>query len=152
MAKDPRPAPSRKADTIARLDAPDSDTWVATASPDGAAHLVPLSFAWHEGRVLLATPATTLTVRNIAATGRARLAFGDFRDVVLMDADLELVVDAKQAPAGLADAYHRQAGWDPRSASPDYAIVVLRPTRILAWNGEHEWDGRVLMAGGTWAC
>jgi hypothetical protein len=138
------------ADTIARLEARDADAWVATASPSGAPHMVPLSFAWHGERVLLATPASTLTVRNLEATRRARLGFGDSRDVVLMDAELELVAEAESAPAGLADAYLRQAGWDPRASESGYSIVVLRPLRVIAWNGEHEWDGRILMDEGAW--
>jgi hypothetical protein len=112
--------------------------------------MIPLSFAWHDGRVLLATPASTLTVRNLEATRRARLGLGDSRDVVLVDVELELVVEAKLAPAELAEAYTGQAGWDPRASDAGYSIVALRPVRVLAWNGEHEWEGRILMDGGAW--
>jgi hypothetical protein len=150
MAKTPRSASARLADTIARLEARDADTWVATASPLGAPHMIPLSFAWHGERILLATPASTLTIRNLEATRRARLGFGDSRDVVLMDVELEFVVEAGRAPADLAEAYLRQAGWDPRASNSGYSIVALRPVRILAWNGEHEWEGRILMEGGAW--
>jgi len=146
----PRTAVARLADTIHRLEAHDADAWVATASSAGMPHLVPLSFAWHDERILLATPAATPTVRNIVATGRARLAFGDSSDVVLMDAEPELVVDAAAAPEDLTRAFRDQAGWDPRRSSGSNALVVLHPIRILAWNGEHEWDGRVVMDGGAW--
>jgi len=54
------------------LRAEHSDAWVATASTSdgGEAHLVPLSFAWDGGRVILATAEATPTARNLLATGK----------------------------------------------------------------------------------
>jgi len=57
----PRSREQRKADTLAKLTAPAADVWVATAAADadGQAHayLVPLSLAWIDERVVLATDA-----------------------------------------------------------------------------------------------
>ncbi|HYF72805.1 MAG TPA: hypothetical protein VD864_08280 [Nocardioides sp.] len=50
----PRDAATRKADTLAMWATPAIDVWVATASPEGVAHLVPVSLAWTEERLVVA--------------------------------------------------------------------------------------------------
>ncbi len=85
----PRDGQTRKADTLAMLATPAIDVWVASASASGEAHLVPLSLAWVEERAVIAVPETSVTARNVAAAGRARLAVGPTRDVVMIDAELD---------------------------------------------------------------
>jgi hypothetical protein len=64
----------RKQDTLDRL-GQDVDAWVATADPaTGTPWLVPLSFLWDGHSLLVATPASSPTGRNLQATGRARSA------------------------------------------------------------------------------
>jgi hypothetical protein len=149
----PRPPDVRKVDALAKLAAPAADVWVATAgaAADGtpAAHLVPLSLAWLDERVVIALEATSPTARNLEATGRARLALGPTRDVVVLDAALVDTVPVATAPAALADGYAGQADWDPRSA-PGYVYLVLRPDRIQAWRESNELSGRTLMRDGAW--
>ena len=61
---------ARLRDTLGRLQG-DVDVWVSTARGD-IPHLIPLSFLWDGGRLLLATPDESVTARNLRATGRAR--------------------------------------------------------------------------------
>jgi hypothetical protein len=154
VTDEPRDAASRKADTLAKLRAPAADAWVASAGAGGtgepAAHLVPLSLAWLDERVVLALEVASRTARNVVATGAARLALGPTRDVVVIDAVLEAAVPLATAPAALADGYAGQADWDPREASGEFAYLVLRPERIQAWRESNELAGRTLMRAGTW--
>ncbi len=151
MSEPARTARQRTADTIAKLAAIGADTWVATASDAGSAHLVPLSYAWDGGRVLLSAQADSLTVRNVRSSGRARLGFGPTRDVVIIDAELERVLDVDdEAPADTLRAYADQAGWDPREEPEPYVLIVLRPRRIQAWREANELAGRLLMRDGEW--
>jgi hypothetical protein len=145
-----RPPEQRKADSLAKLAADAADVWVATASADGDAHLVPLSLCWDGDRIILATERTTTTFVNLEASGRARLALGPERDVVMIDAVLVSVLDVADAPHGLADAYAAQADWDPRDAGDGYVYVVLAPERIQAWREADEIAGRTLMRHGQW--
>ena len=78
------------------------------------AHLVPLSIAWVDGRIVIALEARSVTARNLSATGAARLALGGTRDVVLIDTALEATHEVTHAPPELADAYAAQSDWDPR--------------------------------------
>jgi hypothetical protein len=122
--------------------------WVATASAAGVPHLVPVSLAWVDERVVIAVEATSVTARNLTASGQARLAVGPTRDVVMIDALLEKEVDVA-ADDALGEAYVRQADWDPRR-SPGYAFFVLRPVRVQAWREVNEIPGRELMRDGRW--
>jgi len=142
----------RREDALAMLRAERSDAWVATASTSdgGEAHLVPLSFAWDESRVILATAEATPTARNLLATGQARLALGTTRDVVLVHARLAESVPVREAGAEVADGYAEQADWDPRGAEGQYVYLLLEPRRILVWREVNEIPGRTVMRDGVW--
>jgi hypothetical protein len=139
---------TRRADTLALLATPAIDVWVATASADGAPHLVPVSLAWVDERVVIAVEGSSATARNLVDSGVARLAVGPTRDVVMIDAVLERTV-AVGDDAELAAAYVDQADWDPRR-STGYVFLVLRPVRVQAWREANEIPGRTLMRDGTW--
>jgi hypothetical protein len=149
----PRSQAQRRTDTLAKLGAPVTDVWVATASANGgeaSPYLVPLSLAWLDERVVLALESTSRTARNLGAQQVARLGVGPTRDVVLIDVVLESVVEVSQAPAALADGYAAQSDWDPRDAGEGYVYVILRPERIQAWREADELPGRTLMRDGRW--
>jgi len=152
--RQPRTREQRKADTLAKLSAPAMDVWVATAAAEAggiaSSHLVPLSLAWIDERVVLATEADSVTARNIISQRHARLGLGPTRDVVMIDAELEQAYDLDQVPAGLARQYATQADWDPRKSGGRMRFLVLRPLRIQAWREVNELPGRTLMRDGAW--
>jgi hypothetical protein len=145
---EPRNRETRKADTLAMLARPALDCWVATASASDGPHLVPLSLAWMDERLVIALEQSAVTTRNLTASGSARVGVGPTRDVVMIDAVLERVVDVADDDA-VGAAYVAQADWDPRG-STDYVFAVLRPVRIQAWREANEIPGRTLMRDGTW--
>ena len=147
----PRAFDQRVADTLALLAKQHADIWVATASADGAAHLVPLSYAWTGTRIVLSTDSTMVTARNLVASRKARLGTGHTRDVVMIDAELESVHPVGEAPDEVADVFVEQSDWDPRTAGEPYVFLVLRPTRIQAWREANEITGRTLMRDGVLA-
>ena len=153
-AGQPRTREQRRADTLAKLSEPAADVWVATAAADAGGHasayLVPLSLAWLDERVVLATEADSVTARNILSAGRARLGLGPTRDVVMIDADLERIYGLDEVPADLARGYAMQADWDPRESGGQMRFLVLRPQRMQAWREVNELPGRTLMRGGEW--
>ena len=90
----PRSRAQRRRDTEHRLEH-DVDLWVASASPDGTPYLVPLSFDWDGEALLLATPTTSPTGRNLAAARTVRLGVGETRDVTMIEGDVEVLeIDA----------------------------------------------------------
>ena len=149
---DARDPGTRKVDSLRLLTTPGIDVWVATASAPAAGaaapYLVPLSLAWVEERAVIACERSSRTARNATASGQARLAVGPTRDVVMIDAALERVVDVDDDEA-LGGAYAAQADWDPRGIE-GYVFLVLRPVRIQAWREVNEIPGRTLMRDGAW--
>jgi hypothetical protein len=151
---EPRDGAVRKADTLAKLEARGEDVWIASASlsatGEPVAHLVPLSLAWIDECVVVALEARSQTARNVFEQGRARLALGPTRDVVIIDAALVRSVPVGEAAADFAERYAKQADWDPRSEGDAYVYLVLQPRRLQAWREANELRGRTLMRDASW--
>jgi Pyridoxamine 5'-phosphate oxidase len=123
--------------------------WVASASPDGAPYLVPLSFDWDGEALLLATPRDSLTGRNLAATRVVRLGLGPTRDVSMVEGDVELL-ELEALPVDLGNRFAARTGFDPRTLSTPYRWFRISPRRIQAWREANELPGRELMRDGRW--
>jgi Pyridoxamine 5'-phosphate oxidase len=143
-----RPISQRVADAKARLRG-DTNVWLATASTEGVPHLVPLSLAWLDEHVVVATPSASPTARNATTAKRARLALDSTDDVVIVDADAK-VVALDDADPQLIARYAQRVGWDPREESGSWSVLVLSPRRVQSWNGPSEIDGRTIMREGRW--
>ena len=139
----------RKQDTLDRLGR-DVDAWVATADPgSGTPYLVPLSFLWEGATLLLATPTSSPTSRNLQATGRVRLGVGPTRDVVLIEGTVQALA-AADLPGEVGDAFAAKTGFDPRRLSTPYTWFRVQPRRLQAWREANELEGRELMRDGRW--
>ncbi len=143
-----RSAGDRIAAALRRLES-EPGVWIATASADGRPHLIPLSLAWDGERILLATPSDSPTVRNVEATGRARVALESTADVVVADTRAE-AVPITEADAALVRTYVDRVGWDPRDETDACSLLILTPRLAHAWNSEAEIVGRTIMRAGAW--
>jgi hypothetical protein len=149
MTPPPRPPGQRKRDALDRLER-DVDAWVATADPAGGApYLVPLSFLWDGEALLIATPASSPTGRNLRSTGRARVGVGPTRDLVLIEGAVPAPVAAGEIPDQVGDAFAAKAGFDPRQLT-GYLYFRVVPRRLQAWREANELEGRDLMREGRW--
>jgi hypothetical protein len=88
----------RKAAALAKLAGVDANVWIASASPVGAVHLVPMGHTWNGSQVVLAIGPRSRTVASVTANPQVRLALGDTRDVVTIDAVLAAGSSAKSLP------------------------------------------------------
>jgi len=149
MTPPARTAQQRKADTLRRLSS-DVDTWVATADPaTGTPYLVPLSFLWDGATMLISTPASSPTSRNLRATGRVRLGIGPTRDLVLIEGTVQAETAAAEISAEAGDAFAAKTGFDPRELT-GYAYFRIRPQWLQAWREANELTGRALVRDGDW--
>jgi len=137
----------RVADTLERLRR-DVDLWVASASEDGEAYLVPLSYHWDGSTLTISTPSASPTARNLLRAGRARVALGQTRDVVIVEGTVEAFPIG--ADPELEEAHARSAGFDPRTLRDEYVYLRITPQEIQAWRESNELDGRLLMRDGAW--
>ena len=148
MSDDSRTGVQRRRDTEYRL-THDIDLWVASASPDGAPYLVPLSFDWDGEALLVTTPTNSPTGRNLAATRTVRLGLGHTRDVTMIEGDVE-VLEMDALPEQLGDRFAARTGFDPRALATPYCWFRITPRRIQAWREVNELPGRELMRDGRW--
>ena len=138
----------RKADVLGVLEA-QRDIWLATADPAGRPHLIAVSAWWDGTDLVVATTANSRTASNLAASPRVRLAAGAPNDVVMIDAAVVESVAAKDA-GEVADGFAIAVGWDPREVGEGWAFFRLRPTRIQAYRGYDELEGRNVMTKSRW--
>jgi hypothetical protein len=143
-----RPAAERIANALSLLNS-ETDCWVASASADGDAYLIPLSHYWDGARLVLATPSDSRTVRDLGRAGRARVALAPTRDVVLIDASVEIFGPDAADPT-LADAFAERHNWEPRNEPKPYSYLILTPQRIQSWRESNELLGRTIMRDGVW--
>lgn len=144
-----RPREERLKDTLELLRT-EVDVWIATASATAVPYLVPLSFYWTGESMIVTTQRSSRTGRNLAGTGRDRVALGQTRgEVVVVDVRVE------EMPVGenveLEDAYVRATDFDPRPWDVGYTFFRLIPERIQAWRGDdaEELRDRDLMRDGA---
>jgi hypothetical protein len=140
----PRSLQQRKQDTLGRLES-DVDAWIASADAEGDAYLLPLSFLWDGAGVIVATPRSSVTGRNLSRGARVRVGVGQLRDVTMIDGTAEPVQDERTK-----DAFAAKHGWDPRTEAGDYAYFRIVPVRMQAWREVNELPGRTLMRDGDW--
>jgi general stress protein 26 len=140
----PRSAEQRKNDTMSRFTS-DVDAWIATADAEGNSYLLPLSFFWDGAGLVISTPRSSVTARNLSRGGRVRVGVGEVRDVIMIDGTPEAVRDEQTK-----DAYAARHGWDPRKETGDYTYFRIVPDRVQAWREVNELPGRTLMRDGSW--
>jgi pyridoxamine 5'-phosphate oxidase-like protein len=139
----------RKQDALNRLEQ-DTDAWVATADGgSGTPYLVPLSFLWDGITLLVATPASSQTTRNLLATGKVRLGIGPTRDVILIEGTVNALA-ATEIPDEVGDAFAAKTGFDPRRLTSSYLYFHIHPQRLQAWREDNELEDHELMRGGHW--
>jgi pyridoxamine 5'-phosphate oxidase-like protein len=149
MTPPPRSRQQRRQDTLERLER-DVDAWVATAdAAGGAPYLVPLSFLWDGGSLLIATPSSSPTGQNLQSTGKVRVGIGPTRDLVLIEGTVGEILAAAEIPDEVGDAFAAKTGFDPRQLT-GYSYFRLHPQRLQAWREANELKDRELMRGGQW--
>jgi hypothetical protein len=139
----------RKADVLATLEA-QGDVWLATADAAARPHLIAVSCWWDGARLVLATTGGSRTAANLHENRWVRLAAGTPSDAIVIDAEVANVVPADQAPPELSGGFASAVGWDPREVGPGWVYFSLRPSRIQAYRGYGELEGREVMRGSRW--
>ena len=144
-----RTVEQRKADVLEVLGG-NFDMWVATADPMGRPHLIAASGWWDGERVVMATIGTSRTARNLSENAEVQMAIGTQADAVTISARLEDSYPASGAPGEIAEGFAKSAGWDPREVGEGWVFYRFRPSRIQAYRGYDELEGREVMRKSRW--
>lgn len=142
-----RGSEERKRDVLAVLER-QGHMWLATAH-DGMPHAIGVSAWWDGADLVVTTVGTSRTARNLSESRVASLVAGNPDDAVVIKADL---VESKPAADAedLARAWKAVMGWDPREVGEGWHFFRLRPSRIQAFRGYDEIEGREVMRDGRW--
>jgi len=144
-----RTTAQRRADVLVTLER-QGQGWLATASRDGIPRLIAVTATWTGTDVVIATRTPSPTAGNLDETRLARLALGTPDDAMMADLEVSEMAPATRQAGPLHDAFVGAAGWDPADEGPDWRYFRLRPTRIEAYRGYGELEGRAVMRDGAW--
>ena len=142
-----RDTATRKKDVLEALEKHGS-YWLATAEVGGRPHLIAVSGWWDESELVVTTLGASKSARNMAMNPAVTLAGGDPSDAIVIQAQViesTPVEDADQLATGFKSAM----GWDPREMG-GWMFFRLRPTRIQAFRGYDEIEGRDVMIRSRW--
>jgi len=137
----------RKRDVMAVLEA-QSHMWLTTAH-EGRPHAIGVSAWWDGVDLVVTTVGTSRTAMNLRGARVATLVAGTPDDAVVIAADLVESMPAAGA-AQVATGFSTAMGWDPREVGDGWDFFRLRPSRIQAFRGYEEIEGREVMRRGRW--
>lgn len=120
--------------------------WVATASPEGRPHAMPVWGVWLAERFLFSTGPSTRKARNLVANPRAVVHLESGAEVVVVEGIAEEVSDEGVIQAFLS-AYNPKYGWNFSAADlRSGGLFEVRPTKAFAWLGD---EGESFSGTGT---
>lgn len=144
---EPKSMPERAAHARELLES-EQDAWVCSASANGDAYSIPLTYEWDGSAMLFSTPERSRTIRDLKRAGKTRVTLPSTRDVVVMDGPVD-ILDPNEY-ASWVDAFVPHHHWDPRLEPARYAFFRFTPDRIQAWSIASELPTRDVMRDGRW--
>ncbi len=142
-----RSTEERKRDVIAALEA-QGHMWLTTAH-EGKPAAIGVSSWWDGADIVITTIGTSRSARNLLTSRTASLVAGTPDDAVVIEAGLVESIPAADADA-VARGFKAAMGWEPREVGEGWHFFRLRPSRIQAFRGYEEIEGRDVMRGGRW--
>lgn len=122
--------------------------WLSSAEIGGRPHVIGVSALWDGGQLVVTTLGSSRTARNMAMNPAVVLAHGDPSDAIVIQAAVIDSAGVEDSP-DIAAAWKAAMGWDPREME-GWMFYRLRPTRIQAFQGYEEIEGRDVMLRSQW--
>ena len=113
------------------------DYWLATVTPQGAPHVMPVWGVWRVGRLWFSSGLRSRKARNLAADPRCTVTTDDARDPVVVEG----VADRMAAPDAISDFVTAvnakyDAGVTVEFQDPEVnGTFAVRPVRVFALSG-----------------
>ncbi len=109
----------------------EKNIWIATVRPDGRPHLVPVWFAWYDGRLFLCIERTSVKGRNLAANPQLALALENGSQPVIIEGRAEVV--PQPWPPGVLAIFKHKYDWDIATDGQYDQLIAVTPGRWLSW-------------------
>jgi hypothetical protein len=142
-----RDTATRKTDVLRSLEK-QGQFWLATSDIGGRPHVIGVSGWWDGAELVITTAGASRTALNMAMNPLVTLASGDPSDAIVIEAQM-LDSSAVEDAADLVGGFSAAMGWDPREMD-GWMFFRLRPTRIQAFRGYEEIEGRDVMVKSRW--
>jgi PPOX class probable F420-dependent enzyme len=110
------------------------DYWLATVTPDGAPHLMPIWAVWHAGRLWFSSSNGSRKARNVSREPRCSLSTDNPAEPVVVHGRAQRVTDPGELGAMLA-AQNTKYGtsYGPEAVDPaSNSVFALRPEWVFA--------------------
>ena len=140
-----RSVEERKKDVLETLEK-QGHYWLSSAEVGGRPHVIGVSGLWDGSQIVVTTLGTSRTARNMSMNPRVVLAAGDPSDAVVIQAGVIDSAAVEDSPELAAD-WNKALGWTPDDG---WMFFRLRPTRIQAFRGYDEIEGRDVMIRSRW--
>jgi general stress protein 26 len=114
--------------------------WIATVRTDGRPHLTPVWYIWLDDQIYFATGTDTQKFANLYGNQKVALALPDVDNVIILEGDAH-AADRKLTDK-LGEYFYHKYEWDFRyDDSADWRLVVVSPSKILAWGDGYDQEG-----------
>ena len=116
-------------------------SWISSVSPDGRPHSVPICHVFDQDRIYMLTPPASIKVANIRSNPHVQVAgyLEDPEAGLIFDGLAELAPERRQELSPLFEAKY---GWNLVNEDVHTQVIVIVPTRLVAWGryGEGRWS------------
>lgn len=140
-----RSVEQRKKDVLEALEK-QGQYWLSTAEIGGRPHVIGVSALWDGSQLVVTTLGTSRTARNMSMNPQVVLTGGDPSDAIVIQAGVIDSAAVEDSPDMSAD-WNKAMGWTPDDG---WMFFRLRPTRIQAFRGYDEIEGRDVMIRSRW--
>jgi F420H(2)-dependent biliverdin reductase len=109
----------------------EANVWLGTTRADGRPHLVPIWFVWVHQRVWIATDATSVKVRNIAAHPFATVALEDGNKPVVAEGTAVVHRGPYPEAADVNAEFMKKYQWNIGTDADGPVVIEITPTKWL---------------------
>lgn len=124
----------KKLDSVRPRLESERNIWMATVRPDGRPHLVPVWYVWHNDKIWISTPDSTVKVKNLKQNNRISVALEDGNKPVILEGTGTIHAAAAQVSQEVLEIFLTKYDWHiATDTDAVYSMLEVTPKRILNW-------------------
>jgi len=105
--------------------------WMATVRHDGRPHLVPVWFAFADGKLYCCIEPESVKGRNLVVNPRASVALEEGKHPIICEGRAAFL--AKPWPGGVVETFASKYDWDISTDNQYTALVEVTPDKWMMW-------------------
>ena len=109
----------------------EANIWLTSVRPDGRPHLVPVWFAWSEGKLYTCIQSGSIKARNLAHNPQLSLALEDGSKVVICQGVASVV--PPPWPEAVVTIFQEKYEWNIISDGEYDQLLEITPQKWLVW-------------------